>query len=155
MKKASGVGARPGQFEALPGPIDLPVMAGGFSLPIQPSVTMCAPGSTMQPIKALQGVARPVRNVLEANPTGVSILRQFDCADDEDLAHRASPALGPVDGIVFRAEGHLGLVDFDEVLKEAPIRVDHRAPEFVQKKPRGLVTAKTELRLELQRQDAV
>jgi len=56
---------------------------------------------------------------------------------------------------VLRAEGHFGLVDLDKVLQEAPIGVDHRAPELLQKQPCCLVAAEAQLRLELERRDPV
>ena len=49
----------------------------------------------------------------------------------------------------------MGLIDLDQVLKQAAIRIDHGTAQLVQQEPGTLVTAEPELGLELQGGDTV
>ena len=48
-----------------------------------------------------------------------------------------------------------GLIDLDQVLKQAAIRIDHGTAQLVQQEPGTLATAEPELGLELQGGDTV
>ena len=53
------------------------------------------------------------------------------------------------------AEREGGLIDLDQVLKQAAIRIDHGTAQLVQQEPGTLVTAEPELGLELQGGDTI
>ena len=65
----------------------------------------------------------------------------------------------PPAGDAFRAvaipEGHGRLVHLRSPSQETPVRVDHRPTQIMEKQPGALVAANTQLRLELERRDAV
>ncbi len=79
---------------------------------------------------------------------------EFDRASDGDLADRAA-ALTAANGFVLRAEGNSGFVDLDNAFKRVSVGIDHGLPESVQQEPRALVRTNAELRLKLERRDAV
>ena len=80
--------------------------------------------------------------------------RQFDRAGDAHLALRAA-ALPAGGRLLLRAQRQRGLIDFDQVLKQAAIGGDHGTAQLVQQEPGTLVAAEPELSLELQGGDAV
>ena len=80
--------------------------------------------------------------------------RQFDRASDAHLALRAA-ALPTGGRLLLRAQRQRGLIDFDQVLKQAAIGGDHGTAQLVQQEPGTLVAAEPELSLELQGGDAV
>ena len=80
--------------------------------------------------------------------------RQFDSASDAHLALRAA-ALPAGGRVLLRAQRQRGLIDFDQVLKQAAIGGDHGTAQLVQQEPGTLVAAEPELGLELQGGDAV
>ena len=64
-------------------------------------------------------------------------------------------ALPASDRIVLRPVCNTALVDLDHSLKQIAVRIDHGFPQLVQQQPSGLVGADAELRLKLQRGDAI
>ena len=84
------------------------------------------------------------------SPSGDS----FDRAGNAHLALWAATL--PACGRVFcGAEREGGLIDLDQVLKQAAIRIDHGTAQLVQQEPGTLVTAEPELGLELQGGDTI
>lgn len=84
----------------------------------------------------------------------MAIGREFDRSDEMQLADGAA-ALAAGDRVGLGAIGDVALVDFDEVFEKRSIGIDHGASQLLEHQPGGLVRAKAELRLELQRGDAV
>ena len=89
-----------------------------------------------------------------ADASRLALARQFHGAGDEHLADGASPASAGW-WIGFSAQGDLGFVGLDQVLKQITIGRHHGAAEPLQQEPGGLVTAKAKLGLQLQRRDAI
>ena len=56
----------------------------------------------------------------------------------------------PAGRVFCGAEREGGLIDLDQVLKQAAIRIDHGTAQLVQQEPGTLATAEPELGLELQ-----
>ena len=96
-----------------------------------------------------------IPNRPKPNAARLAALRQFHRPGHEDTPRStASPA-----GDAFRAvtipEGHRRLVHIRSPAQEAPVRVDHRPTQLMKKQLGALVAANTQLRLELERRDAV
>ncbi len=105
-----------------------------------------------EPVQRLRG---SVGDVGQTDAARLAVFRQLDGADDEDLANRGAPALLLVDGVVFRAERHLGFIDLNEGLQRAASGIDHGAPELLEQEPGGFVAADAQLALQLKSGDAV
>ena len=114
-------------------------------------------------VEAMQRLRRPVENPFQPNPPGVPVLRELDSPNRSDFPGRIrflgrahGGALGRAPGGVCLApEGHPGLVDLDDLLQQAPVRIDHRPAQLVQQKPGGLGAADADLSLQLKSRDAV
>ncbi len=90
----------------------------------------------------------------EADTARLTFGRKLDCADDVQFANRAA-ALAAGDRVGFGAVGDIAFVDLDDVFQDASVRIDHRPAQFLQHQPCGLIRTEAQLRLKLQRRDAV
>lgn len=80
----------------------------------------------------------------EANASRQSVGREFDRADDVELADLAA-ALAAGDWIGLGAIGNVALVDLDEIFEERSVGIDHGAPQLLEHEPGGFVRADAEL----------
>lgn len=85
----------------------------------------------------------------EADAPGMAFRRQFDCADDVELTDGAA-SLTTGDRIDFRAVRDVAFVDFNDVLQETSVGIDHGAAKLLQHQPGGFVRAEAKLGLKLE-----
>lgn len=90
----------------------------------------------------------------EADTARLTFGRKLDCADDVQFANRTA-ALAAGDRVGFGAVGDIAFVDLDDVFQDASVWIDHRPAQFLQHQPCGLIRTEAQLRLKLQRRDAV
>lgn len=104
-----------------------------------------------EPLQRRRGVVFDRR---QPDPAGFAARQGLDRGGDQYLALGAA-TLPASDGIVLGPVDNTALVDLDHSFERTALRVDHRSAQLVQQKPSGLVGADAELRLKLQRGDAV
>lgn len=105
--------------------------------------------------KAVQRRPGPVRDRLQTDAARISVFGELDCPYDLDFWRNVALARLTLDQIHALPEGHLGLVDLHDILEQPALGVGHRSTELVQQEPGGLVAAEADLRLQLDRRDAV